>query len=231
MKKQSIIILLSICLIFIASSSFNKKEIKVDKSKIGTMEDIDGNEYETITIGNQVWMLENLNVTKFRNGDLIPNVSQNEVWEQMKTGAYCDYKDNLKNSQKYGKLYNWFAVNDERKIAPEGWHVPTEKDWNILIEYLGGENSAGGKLKEEGSEHWVSPNSEANNSSGFTALPGGIRYVTGSYYNIGTGGYWWCSSDTDAVFGITYHLYYFFGNIYKYEQHKELGVSVRCIKD
>ncbi len=176
-------------------------------------------------------MNDNLKVTNYRNGDPIPNVKDKGKWQFLQTGAYCDYKNNTKVSSEYGKLYNWYAINDERGLAPEGWHIPTVEDWEIMIEFLGGKDLAGGRLKETGTLHWDMPNSEATDFSGFSALPGGIRYVTGKYYSKGSGGYWWTSSQTETGLGIAYHLYYFFGSIYKYDRHKELGISVRCIKD
>ncbi len=139
----------------------------------GTMTDQDGNTYKTITIGTQTWMAENLKTTKYRNGDPIPNVTDISEWYHLTTGAYCDYINTPGSDVTYGKLYNWHTVADSRNIAPTGWHVPSDAEWAILIEYLGGSDVAGGKLKETGTTHWYNPTTEATNESGFTGLPGG----------------------------------------------------------
>jgi uncharacterized protein (TIGR02145 family) len=138
-----------------------------------TVTDIDGNIYHTVTIGTQVWMVENLKTTKYRNGDPIPNVTGN-AWAALTTGAYCWYNNDAATYKAtYGALYNWYAVADSRNIAPTGWHVPTDAEWTTLTTFLGGESVAGGKLKETGTNHWTSPNTGATNETGFTALPGG----------------------------------------------------------
>lgn len=230
-NRLSLIFLISIILFFSVLSSFITGSDNLNEFETGFMTDIDGNVYETIKIGNQEWMIENLKVTEYRNGDPIPNVKGKDKWQLLQTGAYCDYKNNAKFSSEYGKLYNWYAVNDERGIAPEGWHIPTVEEWEIMIDFLGGKDFAGGKLKETGTFRWDKPNSDASNLSGFSALPGGVRYLTGKYYSKGLGGYWWTSSENESGLAVVYHLYYFFGTIYKYDRHKELGISIRCIKD
>jgi uncharacterized protein (TIGR02145 family) len=163
----------------------------------GSLIDQDGNNYKTVTIGTQVWMAENLKTTKYRNGDPIANVADNTEWENLTTGAYCTYDNDLKKLNAYGHLYNWHAVSDARNIAPEGWHVATDAEWTILNNYLGGGIASGDKLKETGAIHWNYSNSETN-ESGFTALPGGFRNnmtFTGleaiyHYIDIGLNGYW-----------------------------------------
>ena len=140
----------------------------------GTVVDIDGNVYNTVTIGTQVWMVENLKTTKYRNGDAIPNVTGNASWVALSTGAYCWYNNDAATYKAtYGALYNWYAVGDSRNIAPSGWHVATDSEWTTLSTFLGGESIAGDKLKEIGTSHWLSPNTGATNSNGFTAFPGG----------------------------------------------------------
>ena len=149
----------------------------------GMVRDIDGSEYKTIVIGNQTWMAENLRVTHYRNGDPIPNVTGNEEWSRLTTGAYCNYNNttNPDTIATYGRLYNWYAAIDSRKIAPEGWRVATAEDWDTLVNYLGGYRVAGRKLKEAGGFHWDWViNYSDDNSSGFTALPGGWRFYTQS---------------------------------------------------
>ncbi len=183
-------------LIFIAVVSINftackKKPLKPDNplngrttavfnpnKTYGTVTDIDGNVYKTIIIGNQTWMAEDLRTMHYRNGDAIPNVTEDSIWGGLEAGAYCNYNntEDLDTIATYGRLYNWYAVNDTRGLAPKGWHVPDINDWLILIDYLGGDTIASKHLKEADDLHWVRYN-EADNSSGFTALPAGSRYL------------------------------------------------------
>lgn len=173
MKKSSLLILE---VMLIASLSGCNKENPTGNESNATVKDIDGNQYQTVKIGSQVWMKENLKVTRYRNGDPIPRVTVNSEWVDLATGAYCAcYNDEGTTAFTYGYLYNWYAVDDRRNLAPAGWHVPTDAEWQILMDYLGGEILAGGKLKETGTSHWASPNTGATNESGFTARPGGIR--------------------------------------------------------
>ncbi len=164
----------------------------------GTMTDIDGNTYRTIKIGDQWWMAENLEVIHYRNGEAIPNVTDAVIWSSLTTGAYCEYNNDINNVDTCGRLYNWFAVNDGRNIAPEGWHVPTDAEWQTVIDYLGGIAVAGGKMKEKGTTHWNIPNSGATNESGFRALPGGLRTATwqnGYFAELGENAHFWSSSE------------------------------------
>jgi len=200
----------------------------------GTATDIDGNIYNTVAIGNQVWMVENLKTTKYRNGEAIPNVTNNAAWGALTTGAYCWYlNDAVVNKVVYGALYNWFTVVDSRNIAPIGWHVPSDAEWTILTTYLGGENSAGSKMKETGTTHWSSPNSDATNVSGFTALPGGYRYGnnTGTFSNIGYGGTYWSITPGDNSGALDRSMGYDFPNCYRFNNNNHDGFSVRCVKD
>ncbi len=197
----------------------------------GSVTDIDGNTYKTIQIGNQTWMAENLKVTKYRDGTVIPNVTDNDSWKVLSSGAYCWYNnDAATNKNIYGALYNWYAVTDTRNLCPAGWRVPSETEWTTLTTFLGGENVAGGKLKETGTTHWWIPNSGATNETGFTALPGGEN-VYGQFNNNGEYGYLW--SVTEAGWQNAWFL-----NLYRAESYvaggqfgKEDGMSVRCIKD
>ncbi len=166
-----------------------------EESQIGTVTDIDGNTYQTVKIGNQWWMAENLKVTHYRNGDAIPNVTDETTWINLTTGAYCNYDNNSNNVTIYGRLYNWYAVNDSRNIAPEGWHVPSDAEWKTLETYLGGISVAGGKMKEIGTTHWSSPNTGATNESGFSALPGGSRSETAYYGVMGEVARFWSSTE------------------------------------
>jgi len=194
--------------------------------------DLDGNIYHSKTIGTQIWMLENLKTTKYRNGDLIPNVSSNRDWAILTTGAYCDYNNDSSNSDKYGRLYNWFAANDSRNLAPEGWHVATDAEWTILTDLLGGESVAGGKLKEVGTAHWGSPNNGATNEVEFTALPGGYRANFEAYIGLYSIGSWWTSTASSASEGWARGIFNEAVNVDRggyYE--KKMGFSVRCVKD
>ena len=197
----------------------------------GTVTDIDGNVYHTVTIGTQVWMVENLKTTKYRDGTSIPNVTDNTAWNNLTTGAYCDYNNTPSNSATYGKLYNWYAATDAHNIAPTGWHVPTDAEWTTLTTYLGGASIAGSKLKETGTTHWPSPNTGATNETGFTALPGGYRSNGGPFDSIGNYCLWWSASEfsaTDAWYRYMFHNYSFVNRL---NLSKEMGYSVRCVRD
>ena len=198
----------------------------------GTVTDIDGNIYNTVIIGNQEWMVENLKTTHYRNLDEIPTGFSNSEWFNLSSGAYSVYENIESNAYIYGYLQNGYAVSDGRNIAPEGWHVPNEEDWYELVDFLGGSAIAGEKLKEEGTEHWFPPNI-ATNESGFTALPGGYRsfYNNGNYSEIGISCYFWSSSQFDN----DHKWNRFLGQnvdicLQCYANNKN-GLSVRCIKD
>jgi len=207
-----------------------------------TVKDIDGNTYRTIKIGNQEWMVENLKVTKYRNGDAIPNVTDKTAWSNLSSGAYCTYDNNGSNASTYGYLYNWYAVNDSRNIAPAGWHVPTDNDWKQLEMYLGMSQSEaddtksrgtneGGILKEVGTTHWASPNTGATNESGFSALPGGYCYKDGYFDKIGYYAWFWSSSEYNTNYAWFRYLYNSYSDVYRNYYYKENGFSVRCVRD
>jgi uncharacterized protein (TIGR02145 family) len=196
--------------------------------------DIDGNKYHTIIIGNQIWMVENLKTVHYRNGDPVPQIINSTDWTSARSGAYCDYNNDVSFAKTYGHYYNWHAVNDSRNLAPLGWHVPSEAEWNALINFLGGSNVAGGKLKESGLNHWITPNAGGSNSSGFTGLPGGNRSnLSGNFGTMGVVGRWW--SSTEAPFGIStswhFDLFNATADVNLDNSFKENGFSVRCIKD
>jgi len=203
-----------------------------DSPSAETVKDADGNIYNTIKIGSQIWMAENLKTTKYRNGDPIEIVTDNSDWANLSTGAYCNYNNETSNSSTYGRLYNWYAVSDSRNIAPIGWHVPTDAEWKTLTTYLGGEIVAGGKLKEIGTTHWKTPNSGADNSTSFTALPGGYRFSSiGTFTNIGMLGDWWSSTANYEDSAYLQFLIFNMGTLYRDYGYKGDGFSVRCIKD
>ena len=206
---------------------------KSDNIKEPTITDIEGNVYNTVAIGNQIWMKENLKVTKYRNGDPIPNVID-EHWNAPNIGAYCNYGNNLSDSEIYGKLYNWSAVVDSRYLAPEGWHIPTKDDWQELIEYLGGESTAGGKLKETGTIYWNEPNHAATNEYNFSGLPGGYRSFSGTFFGESEiGGFWSStkSNNPNREEAWMLKIYYNKSSADFLEYPLNEGFSVRCIKD
>jgi uncharacterized protein (TIGR02145 family) len=202
-------------------------EQQVSKS---TVTDIDGNVYNTVKIGTQVWMAENLKTTKYRNGDSIPNVNDGGLWSALTSGAYCNYNNDLTTGKTYGHLYNWTAVTDSRNIAPVGWHVPSDAEYDTLISYLG-TTEAGGKLKGTGTTYWNSPNKGATNETGFNALPGGDRSNTGTFHYMGLYACWWCTKEYSASDGWEYVLTANSSGVIKMNFSKGLGLSVRCIKD
>ena len=198
----------------------------------GTVTDIDGNVYQTILIGDQEWMIENLKVTHYRNGEPISNLTNNNDWTNTTSGAYCYYNNDPDNADTYGALYNWYAVDDSRNIAPPGWHVPTDDEWQTLVDYLGGSSVAGGKMKETGTTHWNIPNTGATNESGFTALPGGDRYgSSGHFNNIGYDAYFWSSTENSSNNAWLRELNYNNSGVYHYYNNKKYGFSVRCLRD
>jgi uncharacterized protein (TIGR02145 family) len=184
-----------------------------------------------ITIGTQTWTGCNLDVTTYRNGDVIPQVQDPTEWANLTTGAWCYYNNAIGNNYTYGKLYNWYAVNDPRGLAPEGWHIPSDEEWTTLKDYIGGEFVAGGKLKEAGLTHWNSPNIDATNEFCFTALPGGTRYDIGSYSDIGDYGYWWSSTESSTSNAWYSILGHDSGEANRGGSIKKAGLSVRLVKD
>ena len=185
----------------------------------------------TIQIGTQKWMSKNLDVAFYRNGDVIPQVTDQTAWAALLTGAWCYYNNDSTQGNKYGKLYNWYAVNDPRGLAPQGWHVPSDAEWTILETALGGASVAGGKMKEAGTLNWTTPNTGGNNNSGFACLPGGFRGLNGSFFNVGGVGYWWSSTEGNTTNAWYRYLFYTNGNIYRNFDVKNFGFSVRCLRD
>jgi uncharacterized protein (TIGR02145 family) len=202
------------------------------------IKDVDGNVYKTVTIGTQQWMAENLKVSKYSDGTTIPNITDGTQWSNLTTGAWSYYNNDAANNTKYGKLYNWYAVslttNGNKNVCPTGWHVPTDAEWTVLTNHLGGDSVAGGKMKEIGTTSWNSPNTAPTNTSLFSALPGGIRYYYGSGYSgVGDDGCWWSFTEdgTDARFAMLRYLGSTNGDAYRSSSNKKNGHSVRCLKD
>ena len=221
-------------------SNGKKSEKKITISQIGEetnfslnfgtlqITDIDGNIYHSIKIGEQTWMVENLRTTHYRNGDLIPNETDNRKWSTLTTGAYCDYENNNSNSNEYGKLYNWYAVNDNRNIAPEGWHIPSDDEWTKLTDFLGGEIVAAKKLKDI---NWKSQDISTINKKEFSALPGGYRGNNGDFNYLNIAGSWWTASKANDYSACCRHMDYASTSVNSSQYLKIFGFSVRCIKD
>ena len=202
-------------------------------------------QYESVKIGNQEWMTRNLDVDRFRNGDLIPHVESDVDW--VKAGkneqpAWCYYDNDPENGKKYGKLYNWYAVNDPRGLAPEGWHVPLDVEWSILVDFLGGEDIAGNKMKSvEGWEEWKDKddkiqNGNGDNSSKFNGLPGGYNRYDGSFDVIRTIAFFWSTTENDNSSAWYRFLSTRIGNVFRNDyintySSKSVGASVRCLRD
>jgi uncharacterized protein (TIGR02145 family) len=199
----------------------------------GEETEIASEELSEIKIGKQVWMIENLNVDRFRNGELISNAVSDEEWKragEKNQPAWCYYNNDPKNGEKFGRLYNWYAVVDSRGLCPAGWHVSSDAEWTVLTDYLGGESKAGGKMKA--TTGWYSSNSLNGNQTRFSGLPGGYRDVgDGTFYNVGYYGYWWSSSESSAKSAWFRYLYCNDSNAYQFYGQKRDGLSVRCIKD
>jgi uncharacterized protein (TIGR02145 family) len=188
-------------------------------------------QFKTVKIGNQHWMKHNLNVNHFRNGAPIPHAKTDKEW--VKAGeneqpAWCYYDNDSENEKKYGKLYNWFAVNDPRGLAPQGYHIPTDEEWEELVSYVGGKDVAGIKLKSQ--SRWKD-NGNGTDEFGFTALPGGLRFSDGYFDDVGYGGYWWSATEDVANNAWYRYMGYGYSDVGRSSNVKELGFSVRCVRD
>ena len=202
--------------------------------------DIEGNSYKTVYIGSQQWMAENLKTAKYNDGTTIPNITDNTQWLSNTTGAWAYYNNDTAYNAKYGKLYNWYAVssttNGNKNVCPTGWHVPTDVEWTVLTDYLGGGAAAGSKMKEVGTTNWNYPNthipnSDATNTSMFSALPGGYRYDNSYYYGISRDGTWWSSTEIFTDNAWIRILTNNAGDALSYYGSKRQGMSVRCLRD
>lgn len=244
-KRNQFTQLLSVAvLLFAFTSSCDKSDDPSgDVPSAGTVKDADGNKYNTVKIGTQVWMVENLKTTKYNDGSPIPIVTDNDEWRRLRIGAYCNYDNVESNADIYGRLYNWYAVNTG-KLAPAGWRVPTDDDWTILVNYLiaNGYNYDGTKDVDKVAKslcaktNWAlfskagtpGASTESNNSTGFTALPGGSRGSYGEFYNIGRHGAWFSA----AEFGEMYRrLSYDDSSVRRDGYDEQVGFSVRLVRD
>ncbi len=229
------------------AESTNKESISGRNVELPYCADIDGNVYKTIKIDNQVWMAENLKTTRYRTSETIPNVKDDTAWAALTTEAWCDYNNLAVNGNRYGHLYNWYDVTDTRNIAPEGWHVPTDAEWTELENYLianGGNwdgRTTGNKIgkslaaasnwKSYGTEDFLGTDLSTNKSSGFTALPEGVRFFYGSFVGIGIDGSWWSSTELSTTHGFSRYLIYDMRTLNSDGYPKGHSFSVRCVKD
>jgi uncharacterized protein (TIGR02145 family) len=201
-----------------------------------TVTDVDGNVYNTVQIGGQCWMAENLATETYNDGSAIPTGLSNSAWQSTTSGAFAVYADNPANKGAYGLLYNWYAVADPRGICPAGWHVPTDGEWTELTDHLGGEPIAGGPMKTTGTLGagtglWNAPNTGATNISGFSGLPGGFRYYNGLFYNLGDYGYWWGATESTTINAWSRILDTDNTFVLRSANDKDYGFSVRCVRD
>jgi len=208
----------------------------VFKTYTGTITDVDGNVYNTIAVGTQTWMAENLKTTKYNDNTAIPLVADTPAWAALSTPGYSWYNnDEATYKKESGALYNWYALdeasNGGKNVCPAGWHIPTDAEWTTITDFLDGDREAGGKMKEKGTVHWISPNTGATNESGFTALPCGGRYYNGTFSAMGSIGGWWSSTELLTASARGRYLYYNYSLIYRGSGSKRDGFSVRCLKD
>ncbi len=221
--KTGTISMILIGIILLIATNCQKEE------ESSAIKDKDGNIYTSVTIGTQVWMVENLKTTKYNDGSPIPLVTDKNAWLALRAPGYCWYdNDAATYKDPYGAYYNWWCVNTG-KLCPSGWHVPSVAEWNSLVTSIGGE-SEGYKLKETGTTHWESPNNRANNVTGFTAIPAGERDVTGNYVAIDNWCLWWSSTEASSLdawdFAILNNDF-----VYSDEFNKRVAVPIRCVKD
>jgi uncharacterized protein (TIGR02145 family) len=198
----------------------------------GTLTDIDGNVYELVQIGNQIWMAENLKVKQYNDGTPIQEIANNTQWWNLPAneGAWCAYDNDAQLADLYGHLYNWGAVNSG-KLCPSGWHIPTSTEWEVLFDFLGGESVAGGKMKT--TTGWFAPNTGATNESGFNGLPGGIRwYSSGVFTELNESASWWTASPNNRNgYFDKVTLYNWSVAVDHFYTRPQMGQSCRCIKD
>ena len=228
MKKNNLILgtFLAITAILFSSCGASSSSDSTSTEKVeGSTESTESG--AVVTIGTQVWTSQNLDVSTYRNGDVIPQVQDHQAWKRIATGAWCYYNNDASNGTKYGKLYNWYAVNDPRGLAPAGFHIPSDAEWKILTDYLGGTAAAGTKMKS--STGWLL-NGNSTNSSGFAGFPGGAG-EKGSFSSIGTYGYWWSATEFGSEDAWYRCLNYQNGNVYSFSYSKRNAFSIRCLGD
>jgi len=199
-----------------------------------TVTDIDGNVYNTVVLGTQEWMTSNLRTLHFSNGDVIPHNFSQSAWNNLNQSSGADYYNNdAVTGATYGVLYNWAAASNINNVCPTGWHVPSNNEWTTLINFAGGSATAGGPLKESDTAHWNFPNFNATNFTEFTALPGGLRHITGGYQFKNESGYWWTSTQgiANSSFAFNVKMSYADAAVLQYESNQRGGFSVRCLRN
>jgi uncharacterized protein (TIGR02145 family) len=234
MKKRYGILIYQMLFLWILILAYGCKKNDDDddyRKETNITKDIDGNYYLIATIGSQTWMVENLKTTLYRNGDPIQNDTNNADWKNDTLGAFCDYNNDTELGRVYGHLYNWYAVNDSRKLAPDGWHIPDDEEWTTLITYLGGTGVAGRKMKAPGTFMWEYQNDDPNYASAFNALPGGVRRPNGIFTQQGTAGEWWSATEYNDLTANNIALIYSQSYVYWWTDEKNWGYSVRCLRD
>ena len=247
MKNFQKTVLLAIVGLLINSSSNafirkNEKLIEPGDSIPATVKDIDGNVYHTLVIGKQVWLQENLRTKKYRNGKSIAKNSTKAQWSTDKIGACAVYDNDSIKENAFGLLYNWYAIANPAGLCPVGWHVPKDSEWNAMVKYLDEyadttelkrvqSEIAGGELKEIGYAHWTTPNTGATGTSNFLGYAGGNKSIDGKCNDVGAYGYWWTATASSAAEAYGRLLSYFNGNIDRFKTSKNLGFSVRCVKN
>jgi uncharacterized protein (TIGR02145 family) len=188
-----------------------------------------------VKIGTQVWTSKNFDMSTFRNGEAIPQAKSKDEWEKARNNkqpAWCYYNNDSKNGKVYGKLYNWYAVNDPRGLAPKGYHIPSHSEWFILTDFLGGVGKAFDKMNSKtGWKRFGKKSDNGTNSSGFNGLPGGYRYHDGTFTSIGVYGFWWSSTEYNTYWAWGRGLGYGNGEVYSGNESQEEGLSVRCLRD
>jgi uncharacterized protein (TIGR02145 family) len=232
-RKYGLWIFIFICFIVLqAFSSVMMKNPPLPNKKFSETDEV---LFSSVKIGKQEWMVQNLNISFFNNGDEIPQAKTTEEWVLAgATGqpAWCYYNFDEKNGERYGKLYNWYALKDPRGLAPEGWHIPSDEEWSVLTDFVRGEDEGGSKLKH--TDFWADfygNSGNGTNESGFSALPGGIMNYDGIFFTIEKLGYWWSSTEINSDYVWSRVLNFYGNHIYRYDYHKSSGLSVRCVKN
>ena len=256
MKKSRLILLIVVVLtaVFYSCSEDNSPGGKSSNNTGGNnntggcaggptiVSDIDGNVYNVVSIGNQCWMKENLKTTRYKNGTPLPTGLSDAQWQATTSGACADYNNDSTKTAVYGKLYNWYAVADTNGLCPTGWHEPEDWEWNVLVKTIDTSadtscnnciqsQTAGGAMKEIGLTHWASPNTGATNNSGFTGLPGGVRFGSGAYGFVGYYGYWWSATQFSSADAYFRYLDCSSSGVSRSSYEEAFGFSVRCVRD
>ncbi len=195
--------------------------------------DIDGNTYPSVIYPNgQEWMTENLRTATYSNGDPIPSVANMTEWCALTAGAWVHYNEDAQYEIPYGKLYNWYAVDDARNVCPTGWHVPSDAEWTALVDLFGGSQDAGGKLKTVGTANWSSPNVGATNESGFAGIGGSFAHgITCNFGTLNVDGIWWTSTPWSTTGAWFFLLAHYYAEVGSGTQARAMGSSVRCVRD